>query len=464
MAVLCAFSLSACVGKSDSASSGGASATVDASCEKKADLVLKTNSIQGGKSAANAEWIQSWLIPNFEKYEKDKGNAVTLKFEGDGSDDEAYKTKVSLDLKTGGGADVVSIDGIWVGEFAQAGYIKPLEDTLGAKTVDAWDGWKQIPKPVQGILTFEDKRYGLPAGTDGRVLYFNKTAFAKAGLPGDWQPKSWADILDAGEKLKAAGIPTPIQLNAGTAMGEATSMQAVLPLLVGTGKEIYSDGKWLGDTPQLRAVLQMYADIYGEKKLGDPLLQQEEKGRDKSFTDFAAGQVGILVESDYFWRSVVEPKNGVAPMADRDSAVGWAYIPAEKPGSGIKGQDYVSMSGGGGNVLNPKSKCVAAAWSLMTFMASKDATISALQGDARITSRTDVNDEVLAGDKMLSFVADKVLPITDFRPGLADYPQVSMALQEATGAVASGTSVEDAAAAYQAALEKTVGKDNVTSS
>lgn len=116
MAVLCAFSLSACVGKSSSDSSSGASATLDASCEKKADLVLKGNSIQGGKSSANAEWIESWLVPNFEKYEKDKGNAVTLKFEGDGSDDEAYKTKVSLDLKTGGGADVVSIDGIWVGD------------------------------------------------------------------------------------------------------------------------------------------------------------------------------------------------------------------------------------------------------------------------------------------------------------------------------------------------------------
>ena len=29
-------------------------------------------------------------------------------------------------------------------------------------------------------------------------------------------------------------------------------MQGILPLLVGTGAAIYTDGKWLGNTPQLR--------------------------------------------------------------------------------------------------------------------------------------------------------------------------------------------------------------------
>ncbi len=46
--------------------------------------------------------------------------------------------------------------------------------------------------------------------------------------------------------------------------------------------------------------------------------------------------------------------------------------------------------------------------------------------------RQDVNEEVLASDPMLSFVVEKVLPLTAFRPPLAVYPQVSAALQEAT--------------------------------
>ena len=62
---------------------------------------------------------------------------------------------------------------------------------------------------------------------------------------------------------------------------------------------------------------------------------------------------------------------------------------------------------------------------------------------------------------MLSYIADEVLPVTHFRPGLAEYPQVSVALQEAVESVVTGTSPEDAAADYQAALEEIVGADAV---
>ena len=37
-----------------------------------------------------------------------------------------------------------------------------------------------------------------------------------------------------------------MQINAGTAMGEATTMQGALPLLVGTGEQIWADGTWQG--------------------------------------------------------------------------------------------------------------------------------------------------------------------------------------------------------------------------
>jgi multiple sugar transport system substrate-binding protein len=119
-----------------------------------------------------------------------------VSFVPSGVDDEQYKTKLALDLRSKGGADVIAVDGIWVGEFVQAGYLKPLSEVAGAD-VDKWEGWSQIPETVQGLGTFEDKRYGIPLGTDGRVLYYNKKLFAKAGLPADWQPKSWQEILDA---------------------------------------------------------------------------------------------------------------------------------------------------------------------------------------------------------------------------------------------------------------------------
>ncbi|MER6949073.1 extracellular solute-binding protein [Nonomuraea sp. NPDC000554] len=415
-------------------------------------LVIAANSISGGKNSESADWIKQWVIPGFEK---DHRNVKVL-FRPSGVDDEQYKTKIALDFKAGGGADVIDLDGIWVGEFAQAGYVKPLAE-VGGPVVDSWEGWSQIPQAVQGLGVFDGKKYGLPQGTDGRVLFYNKTLFRKAGLPEQWQPRSWQEIIDAGTKLKAAGVPVPIQIDAGTAMGEATTMQGVLPLLAGAGAEIYANGTWTGASQAMKDVLRFYQQIYGGSGLGDPKLQQEAKGRDKSFAQFAEGKIAILAESDYFWRSVIEPGAGIAPMKDRDQTVGYARIPARQPGAGIRGQDHVSMSGGAVRVLNPFSKHPKLAWELLAFMHSAAATKAQLAGQVRISSRGDVNDEVLTDDPMLKYVADDVLPITAYRPGVAVYPQVSVALQEATAAVVSGKSPDEAAAAYQAKLAQLVG-------
>jgi multiple sugar transport system substrate-binding protein len=424
-------------------------------------LTIAMNAVSGGKNAAQADWVKYWVIPRFEAAQQAAGHEVHVLFQPNGVDDERYKAKIAQDLQAGRGADVIDVDGIWVGEFAQAGYLRPLTDTAGT-AVESWDGWAQIPQAVQGLGVFQGRKYAVPAGTDGRVLFYNRTLFRKAGLPEAWQPRNWQEILDAGAALKKLPGVTPIQLDAGTAMGEATTMQGLLPLLAGAGAEIYSGGKWTGGSQALKDVLGLYRKIYSSG-LGDPGLQRDARGRDRSFTEFAAGRIGILAEGDYFWRDVVEPRKGVAPMADRDRVVGYALIPARRPGAGIRGQDFVSMSGGSARVLNPHSRNPGPAWELLAFMHSAEAVKAELGGEARVTARADVNRQVLAADPMLSFVNEKVLPVTAYRPPLAVYPRVSAALQEATAAVVSGKTAGEAAAAYETALESLVGgPGNVT--
>ncbi|RMI46029.1 extracellular solute-binding protein [Streptomyces triticirhizae] len=421
------------------------------------ELTISMNAISGGKNAAEADWIEQWLIPRFEAAQEEAGVAVEVTFEPSGVDDEQYKSRLALDLQSGSGPDVYALDGIWLGEFAQAGYVQPLEDTT--PDFASWEGWEQIPEAVQQLATFEGALYGIPAGTDGRVLFYHRELFAEAGLPTDWQPTSWAEITEAAEALAGVDGVTPVQLNAGTAMGEATTMQGVLPLLAGAGEEVHTEGAgWTGATEGLERVLGLYAEIYGNG-LGDPQLQQETQGRDKSFEEFAAGEIGILLEGDYFWRSVVNPNNGVAPMENRDEAVGYALIPAAEPGAGVNGADFVSTSGGNVRVVNPASDHADLAWELLTFMHSAEALTAAVGDDPRITARADVNEQLLGDDPMLTFVNEEVLPITSFRPALEVYPQVSVLLQEATAAVVDGEDPGQAAADYQEALEEVVDGD-----
>ncbi|MDT0269723.1 extracellular solute-binding protein [Streptomyces sp. DSM 44915] len=423
-------------------------------------LTVGMNAIAGGKNTTEAEWVEEWVIPEFEAAQAARGVSVEVTFEPSGVDDEQYKSRLALDLQSGTGPDIYTLDGIWLGEFAQAGYVRPLADTGQAAT--DWDGWAQIPDAVQRLATFDGERYGVPAGTDGRVLFYHRRLFAEAGLPADWQPTSWAEILAAGEALARLDGVTPIQLNAGTAMGEATTMQGVLPLLAGTGESIHTeDGRWTGASPGLERVLGLYADVY-QAGLGDPRLQQEAQGRDKSFEEFARGEIGILLESDYFWRGVVNPVTGVAPMADRDETVGYALVPAAEPGAGPAGADFVSTSGGNVRVLSSATEHPELAWELLAFMHSAEAVTAFVGDEPRITARSDVNERVLGDDPMLTFVNERVLPVTSYRPALEVYPRVSVLLQEATAAVVGGTDPARAAADYRDGLEEVVDGDDIT--
>ncbi|MGP3974532.1 extracellular solute-binding protein [Streptomyces sp. 8N114] len=418
-------------------------------------LTIATNAVSGGKNADEADWITQWVIPRFVERQRAKGVDVRVQFQPSGVDDEQYKTKLALDLKAQAGPDIMSLDGIWVGEFAQAEYIRPLREVAGPGAAD-WEGWQQISAKVRSLARFEGKLYGVPAGTDARVLYFHKPLFRKAGLPADWQPGSWQDILDAARKLKRLEGVTPLQINAGTAMGEATTMQGVLPLLAGAGGRMAKGDRWYGDTPELRAVLGFYRDVY-RHGLGDPKLQQEAKGRDKSFERFAEGRLGILAEGDYFWRDVISPKTGTAPMKHRDNDVGFALIPARARGEATGGRDHVSLSGGAVHVLNPHTRHPRQAFELLAALHSAAALKARLGDAAMITERDDVNDVVLDKDPMLRFCADKAMPVTTFRPPLAAYTAVSLALQEATAQVVAGRSPVRAAQAYRKELEEVLG-------
>jgi len=453
--------LAGCVGAKETGSSSDPTANASA---KEVTLVISANDIKGGKNAAEAAWIEDVVIPGFVAAQKAKGVTAKVTFNGAGVEDEQYKTKLELNLRTGSGSDVFATDGIWLGELAAAGYVKPLDDVVG-KAASSWDGWGQISEAVQQNLTFKDKRYGIPNGTDGRVLYFNKKLFAQAGLPADWQPTSWADIIAAGQALKGIKGVTPIQVNAGVPMGEATTAQGFLPLLAGTGQPLYDDAKgtWQGASAGVKDVLDFYRQVYGQG-LGDPRMQQDKAGRDQSFAEFSQGKVGILAEGDYFWRSIVCPDKtecGATSMPDRDSVVGWAKIPANSPGAGVNGQDFVSVSGGSGWMISPKTAFPQQAWELLAFMASADMQTKLSQAQIRVSARKDVNDATLKGDPLLSFISETVLPITTYRPSDEHYNEVSLAIQQATADVVNGKSPQEAAATYEKSLGEAVGADHV---
>jgi multiple sugar transport system substrate-binding protein len=424
-------------------------------------ITVMENAIRGGKNAIIADWYFDYAIPTFQEQNPN----VTVEFIETGIDDEDYKSRLALDLSVGEGPDVIGFDSFWLSEFVAADLLQPLTEVVGPEVED-WEGWEQIPEAVAGSLEIEGERYGIPFGTDGRVMYYRKDLFAQAGLPEDWQPTSWEEILEAARTLQGA-LPdvTPLQFNAGVSMGEATTLQGFIPILLGTGKELYDfeAQQWLGDTPELRAALEWFQTVYDEG-LGDAELQVRADGRDQSFERFSNGEIAVLAEGDFVWRSVISEGSNF-PIENRDEVVGWAKIPAREPGSGIRGQDFVSASGGTGRVLKPNTPNPEVAWAYLSFLGSEEALSNFVEIQPRITARSDVNETAIAADPLLTFIADEILPITWYRPGFEEYPQVSEAIQLMVENVISGRmTVEEAAQDYQSTLEGIVGAENVASS
>jgi multiple sugar transport system substrate-binding protein len=414
-------------------------------------------------SGNELKWMTNTIKPAFEKKMADAGTPVTVNVIDSGNiSGDAQKQQLALDLKVGKGSDLFSFDGFWLPEFVDAGLLKSIDAIIGPDAL-AWEGWKQIPEGLQNILGYNGKVYGIPRGTDARVIWYNKDILEKAGLPRDgWQPKSWAELLDAARAIKAK-VPgvVPFQLNAGTAMGEATTLQGYMMALLGAGHHIYDfdQKKWIVSSPAILDTLNLYNTLYNVEGLGEPRWQLVKNGRDLSFQAFSQGKVGMLVEGDYLWRSVLIPTGNTYPMADRDKVVSFALMPAKEPGKGYKGQDFVTISGGTGVVINPNTAHPKEAWALLTFMYSKEQLAELQKIEPRIRARLDVP---VTGDETMSLMVKNVLPLTTIRPLLPPYNKVSEQAQIMTERVVSGEMTpQQAMDAYAKAVTDIVGADNV---
>ena len=417
--------------------------------------------VGGMNAGVEVDWINDVVAPAFQEMMAAEGKNVTVQALETPGTGEQIRQQYVLDLGVGEGADLLAFDGFWLPEFVEGGLIQPLTEIVGEEALE-WEGWDVTPQGLQDILSFEGEVYGIPRGTDARVIWYRADLFEQAGLPADWQPTSWEELLDAARTIKEQ-LPdvTPIQLNAGTAMGEATTMQGYLMALLGAGQHIYDfeQQKWIASSPAILNTLELYQTIYVDEELGDARFQLTQDGRDRSFEGFANGTVAMVVEGDYLWRGPIAPTGGNFPMENRDEVVRFALMPAMEAGAGYNGQDYVTISGGTGFIINPNTEHPQEAWQLLSYMFSAEALEGLQELQPRIRARTDVP---VTGDETMSRIAEEVLPLTTIRPQLPEYNQISAEAQLMTERVVSGEmSPEDAMAAFDEAVTALVGEENV---
>jgi ABC-type sugar transport system, periplasmic component len=422
------------------------------------DLDVTCRCVIGGVNSATAEWIENSVIPAFEA----ANPGVNVRLNQFGGEDAQLTQQLALDFSTGAGPDVSAFDGFLIPSFVEGGLLKSLDEVAGAEVND-WSGWDALSEGSRALMLYDGKYYGIPLGTDVRMIHTRKDILAEAGIDADtWQPTSWEELLDAARAIKAIKPDSfPLQINAGVAMGEATTMQGYWLLLLGTGESVIGEnGKFIVESQGILDTLNLYKTVYVDEQLGDQRAQLLADGRNRSFANFRDGVTALLLEGDYFYRSVT-PEGSEFAVANRDEVQGWAKVPAQEPGKGIRGQDFVTISGGTGFVLNPNTDSPAEAWAFLSFM-NEPEQLSAFQAlQPRITARTDVE---IPDSPFLTETSQTLLPLTTARPNDPNYNAVSSEIQRMTEAVVSGElSPEEAMAQYKASVTAIVGADNVVS-
>ncbi|GAA4670663.1 ABC transporter substrate-binding protein [Phytohabitans rumicis] len=180
--VLSAAGLSACTGVSDddsgSGSSGGSNKLRVFTYEDNATIGL--------------------LKEQVAKFDQQNGTTTTVdSLPGSGA--AVYPDKLRTELLGGAGPDIWRIWGGQIGApYAKA---KQAADLAPYYAKYSWDS--KINQNAIAGMTFDGVKSGLPFFVAGVGVWYNKAAFAKAGVS---VPTSYAELEEANDKLVAAGV------------------------------------------------------------------------------------------------------------------------------------------------------------------------------------------------------------------------------------------------------------------
>ena len=411
---------------------------------------------QAEVSLMYAEWTSSLVEPGIEAFEAATGetvNAIKLP-------DQGYDRRIALDLAAGTAADVNLMDSFMVSELASAGYLHPLGELAS--------GWDQYQYYLPGLLevsSYQGEVYALPTDTDVRMLWYDLSNFEKAGIPVPWEPKNWNDILDAAQKLKDAGVQYAFQIPAGTKQAEATTMQGVYMALLGADVPEgdrnrllnRETNQWIGDSPALRRVFDLYHQIYVARELNPADLNYATDISVAVREALANDQLGILASGSWedacLWDCNAPPSR-----EERDATVAWTPW----PGSGEPGtKETTNISGGWAIGINANAADKDMAFELVKAIFDHDNFKAWTLANHRMAVRTDISESPEYTSDAFLAAATELAADTTGRDTVPGYQTVSALIQQATTDLLDGADPEEVIQEYHDSLVDEFGEENV---
>ncbi|WP_280891211.1 extracellular solute-binding protein [Streptomyces sp. LBL] len=188
-------------------------------------------------------------------------------------------------------------------DYAAKGLLYSADDLLSISTQADFVAQLAEAGQVEGV------QYGIPFAASTRVLFYNKTLFARAGLDA---PKTWDELAADAQALKAEGVKYPYALPLGREEAQAETMQW---LVSGGGGYTRAGGGYALDSQENVATFNWLKNDLVAKGLTGPVAPGRLNRAD-AFAAFAAGDVGMLNGHPSLMKSAAEKgvTYGMVPM------------------------------------------------------------------------------------------------------------------------------------------------------
>ncbi|MEU6066228.1 ABC transporter substrate-binding protein [Streptomyces sp. NPDC047082] len=288
------------------------------------------------------------LIAGFEKVHPN----IHVNVVGNMTDD-----KINQALRTGGdrAPDVISsFTTNNVGKFCSSGALVDLNPFFKKSGIDPET---TFPKAMNEYTQFDGNRCSVPLLGDAYGLYYNKTAFKKAGIAGP--PKTWSEFEADAKKLTIAQGDSYKQLGF---MPNYHGWESTTEHYFAQFSPTYFDSRGKSDLAKDPA---FEAGFKLQKKLVDDLggFQKLEKFRSTLGDEWGAkhpfhtGQVAMQLDGE--WRL------GMAEEAKPKFEIGVAPLPVPDDQADQYGKGYITGTIAG---IAATSKKQNAAWELVKYM------------------------------------------------------------------------------------------------
>jgi multiple sugar transport system substrate-binding protein len=295
--------------------------------------------------------------------------------------------------------DIIGMDVIWTGEFANAGWVEEWKGQLKKQVTE-----KVFPNVIE-TASFEHKLYAAPFNTNTQLLWYRKDLVKKP-------PVTWDEMIEQAEKLKEAGT---IQVQANRYEGFMVWANALIesagtPILSGPEKVDLEQG------PTEKA-LQVMGRLANSSAAPPGLSTSDE---DSARLGFEAGESAFMTNYTFAYASA----QAEAPEIGKE--MGFARFPRVDANTPSK-----PPLGGFNLAVSAYSENKDVDFEAAACLAGKQSQLTAVELDGLPPSRSDLYTDKVVTKAYPGFagLVKESIEGSGPRPTTPAYQDVSSALQ-----------------------------------